>query len=423
MTQVKSAIDGKTKTNISTNSNTSNSTSRLTVVIDPGSSGIKVLYWKVGDRLVKYLYVDSEYLVLPSSCAGDLRDNSGLGLPEDNCWVRFRKNGECHLVGRTAIDASASMNYKSLKIDYITAKVAAILGIIWEKEQLNCEFKINLAVLLPLDEITNTKTKKKVKASLSRNLSSFYYRRENLTVELDNLSVVPEGYGAAMYDSHTRNDFKYTNSAYLVCGQKHNSFLYFVNGTFSQTYSKSDRHGFVTLADLICYKVPGLKRLSLLNIFKTTIASPQSESVLPKVRSKLNFQTAIDFNAAGATTAAKLIENCYEQSLPQYWATFSNWLDDVTPPLSEIHSLTWLGGYSPLISDLIRDRFAPIPVYSPSGISDKLIFALGFASNLNSPEAIRFIKLNPIRFADAWQLFAIFSGYLDFFKQETGLSA
>ena len=67
---------------------------KLIVVIDPGSSGIKVFYWFEGSEKVNYLYVESEYIVLPESSASELPASSGMGRPEDNCWIRYRKNGE-----------------------------------------------------------------------------------------------------------------------------------------------------------------------------------------------------------------------------------------------------------------------------------------------------------------------------------------
>ena len=316
-------------------------------------------------------------------------------------------------MGRTALEFSARFNFKTLKVDYVIAKVAGIVGIIGEKESLGSKFALTIGLLSPLDEITDTATKERVKSSLKQTLKSFYYRSCRLQVIVEDLSVVPEGYGVAMYDHRTMETFQSSNWGYLVCGHKHNSFLYFTNGTLSLKHSSSDRRGFVNLADLIGQKVPGLKREELLKIFSTYgRQSPENPYSLVGIRTEKDFQ-----RLSSNSFSVESLELAYQKSLAQYWALFENWLNDILPPKNEITTVIRIGGYSQLLSSQILKFFAPLTVYGPLGGNNRLIEALGFSKNLDSREAKKFIGLNPIRFADAWHFFAVFSGYLDFISQ------
>ena len=128
---------------------------KVVVCFDVGSSLNKILYQVEGSD-VQYMVMEPEHLALPPESSASLPVDSGMGRPEDNAWIQFKKGEKCHVVGRVADDFKASVNLKTLKWEIATPKILGAIGAIAEREGLGSEFRLDLGVLLPFGEITST---------------------------------------------------------------------------------------------------------------------------------------------------------------------------------------------------------------------------------------------------------------------------
>ncbi|EAZ87919.1 hypothetical protein CY0110_00805, partial [Crocosphaera chwakensis CCY0110] len=168
---------------------------KVIVGFDVGSSLNKILYQVEGSD-VQYMVMEPEHLALPPESEASLPVDSGMGRPEDNAWIQFKKGEKCHAVGRVADDFKASVNLKTLKWEIATPKILGAIGAIAEREGLGTEFRLDLGVLLPFGEITSTE---QLESELKSSLRGFYFRHQRLKVKLERYKCVPEGSGLAMW--------------------------------------------------------------------------------------------------------------------------------------------------------------------------------------------------------------------------------
>lgn len=384
---------------------------KLIACIDVGSSLSKVIY-QVGSK-ISYLLMQPEHLALPPESAPQLPPDSGMGRPEDNAWIRFKKDAECHAIGRVALDYKASVNFKTLKSQIATPKILAAIGAIAEREQLPENFCLDLGVLLPWGEIQSRET---LETELKAALRSFYFRTRRIKVTLERFQCVPEASGAAMWDAKYNTNFRSQNRAYLMFGHRNTSLLFFRKGTLSRKESSTTKLGFYDLIDKMRQKVPGLEREDVLNAIQTNLTRKYSyvhrgyEYEAPET----NFWWARLFKSTSADYLAQkaLLTTAYETSLKEYWLLLSNWLDSELPLLNEIDTVVRCGGVSDLLTAQMKKYFFITPIYVPDAYSSNVLKPLGLEDKGREKEYIEFTKQNlHTRLVDAWGFFAIFSGY------------
>ena len=69
-------------------------TSKLTLICDPGTSLIKVLY-RVGRKgQLKHTTMDAEILKLDADIVANFNKSSEFGRPEDNAWLQLKDNSD-----------------------------------------------------------------------------------------------------------------------------------------------------------------------------------------------------------------------------------------------------------------------------------------------------------------------------------------
>ena len=386
------------------------------ICIDVGSSLSKVIY-QVGDK-INYLLMQPEHLALPPESLANLPPDSGMGRPEDNAWIRFKKDAECHVVGQVALDYKAFVNFKTLKSEMATPKILAAIGVIAEREQLPEEFCLDLGVLLPLGEI---QSKEQLETELKAALRSFYFRNLRLKVTLERFGCVPEASGAAMWDAKHNANFRNQNRAYLMFGHRNTSLLFFRKGTLSRSESSTTKLGFYDLIDKMRHKVPGLERSDVLNVIQTnrnrkySTVSRAYEYEAPTT--DLRWARLLKHSTPDLLPAQKAIfATAYSTSLKEYWLLLSNWLDSELPLRAEIDVLVRCGGVSDLLNAEVKKFFCYTPLYLSDTYAINYLKALGLENQGREKEYLEFTKLNlHTRLVDAWGFFAIFSGY----KQKT----
>ena len=165
--------------------------SKLTLVGDLGTSLSKVLYRVGRNGSVKHLTMDAQHLILDADLIGNLNKSSEFGRPEDNAWLQMDAL-DCHLVGRLAQEYRATTSIKSLKYESIVPKILAIVGAIAVKEKLSHSLKLDLAVLLPYGEFSNSLELEK---ELQESTSEFKFQGDTYQVDLQKYRFCPEGSG------------------------------------------------------------------------------------------------------------------------------------------------------------------------------------------------------------------------------------
>ena len=389
---------------------------QITVVFDPGTSLSKILY-VVNNGTVKWMTMGAEYLSLPSQSAESLPIDSGMGLPEDNAWVRQDKSGECHAVGFVASNYRAKTSIKKLKHESLMFKIMAGIGAIAKREKLGSSFNLELGVLLPLSEY---RLEQDWSVELKSALSSFYFQTQRFRVKLTDFLCMPEGYGIAM-TAHRGNNakkFKEGNTAIVMLGYRNTSCLFLRRGTVSKPESGTTDLGFYTLLDKLIEKVPGLSREDILKAIKIDF-----EESYRRVNSNKTYFTysenlaTIDFLSLVKSNSPELIEkelskikNAYDTSLKEYGRLLKNWLEEILPRTKEIDGFIFAGGSYDLLSNQLKKYAGSLK--AESSYTDAAEQLKKYLLWCDVPEKTRFMRSNlALRFADAWGFFVDFAEY------------
>lgn len=387
----------------------------IKLVIDPGTSLLKTLY-VINDEPVEWLTMLPEYITLPSESAESLPINNGIGLPEDNAWVRLPERNECHLVGYVAKDYRATTSINKLKNESLVYKVLGVVGAIASKKKLPKSFKLELGVLLPLNEYRlEVDWKNQFKSALS----CFYFQDKQLKVKLSFFVHKPEGYGYTLY-TYRQNDADYFhngNTAIIMMGYRNTSCLFSHRGTPSQEHSKTTDLGFYTLLDKVIRRVPGYERDDLIRAISTETEESWKR---PNKKSCLTYSevsTVIDFasltrssDSSKAEKEKDKIQQAYDVSLDEYWRLLSERLDEILPRHKKVDAILVAGGSSALLKEQLEEYALgkSSDIYFPE-VKDELKKYLLWK---NAPFKEMFMSQNlGLRFADAWGFFVPFAKY------------
>ncbi|MDJ0567761.1 MAG: ParM/StbA family protein [Pleurocapsa sp. MO_192.B19] len=389
---------------------------RLTVVFDPGTSLSKILY-VVNNGTVKWMTMGAEYLSLPSESAESLPIDSGMGLPEDNAWVRLDKSGECHAVGFVANNYRATTSIKKLKQESLMFKILATIGAIAQREKLGGNFNLELGVLLPLSEY---RLEHDWSTELKSALSGFYFQTQRLKVRLSDFLCMPEGYGIAMTNHLGSNAKKFIegNTAIIMLGYRNTSCLFFRRGTVSKPESGTTNLGFYTLLDKLIEKVPSFSREDVLKAIKIEFKESWERASNNKTYFTYSEEFAtVDFASLVKSSEPESIQfesakikNAYDTSLNEYWSLLKNWLEEILPRTKEIDAFVFAGGSYDLLHSYFTDyvRF----LEAESLYTDSAKQLKKYLLWCDVPGKERFMRSNlALRFADAWGFFVDFAEY------------
>ena len=389
---------------------------RLTVVFDPGTSLSKILY-VVNNGTVKWMTMGAEYLSLPAKSAESLPIDSGMGLPEDNAWVKLSKSGECHAVGLVASNYRATTSIKKLKHESLMFKILATIGAIAQREKLGSNFDLELGVLLPMSEY---RLEHDWSAELKSALSSFYFQAQRLRVRLSDFLCMPEGYGIAMTNhlGNSAQKFIESNTAIIMLGYRNTSCLFFRRGTVSKPESGTTDLGFYTLLDKLIEKVPGLSREDILKAIKIEFKESWERASNNKTYFTYSEEYAtVDFVSLVKSSSPKLVQkeeakikNAYHTSLNEYWSLLKNWLEEILPRTKEIDAFVFAGGSYDLLHSYFTEYVRSNEAESLYTDAARHLKKYLLWCDVTGKE--RFMKENlALRFADAWGFFVDFASY------------
>ena len=388
--------------------------SKLTLIFDPGTSLTKVLYKAGRNGSVKHLTMDSHLLTVGVEIVGRLNKTSDFGKPEDNAWLQT-DDSSCHLVGRLAQEYRALTSIKSLKYESIVPKILALIGAIAIKEKLSHFIKLDLAILLPYGEFSNSLELEK---ELLESIGQFKFQGDEYQVELQQSGFFPEGAGIFSYGSQNKSPdlIQSETSAVLMFGYRNTSLLLFKNGTLSLDSSGSTDLGFYNFSDRIIKQTSGLTREAIQSAIYT-----RQEKVI-------NHQTALGEEKSVTTLAVEdlvkardsqrakaeksRIETAISNSRKEYWQLIAAWLDEVLPSQRHLDRLIHTGGTSGFFQQELQHymskKYSKIEVSSTDEIERELLSVL----DLSEAGLKKFQQQQlPLRFADAWGVFKSFAKY------------
>lgn len=401
-------------------------TSKLTLICDPGTSLIKVLY-RVGRKgQLKHLTMDAQILKLDGNLVTNLNKSSEFGKPEDNAWLQTYDRS-CYLVGRLAREYRASTSIKSLKYESIVPKILAIVGAIAVKEKLSKSLQLDLAVLLPYGELSNSQEMEK---EIRSKIEEFEFQGETYRVEIQKYRFSPEGLGIAthLFKKKPRDRVQSQTLAILMFGYRNTSLLLFKDGTLSVDRSETTNLGFYNFCDRLIKQTSGLSREEIQSAIYT-----RSENFI-------NHQTALGEERTVTTlfveelvksrdkqraeAEKKNLETAIANSRKEYWQLIEAWLNEVLPTQRHLDELIYTGGTSGFfrqeLNDYLSGKYANIEVSSTEKMERELQLELNFSEV--GWEKFKQQQL-PLRFADAWGLFIGFTRYNPTVLSKTGKNA
>ena len=384
---------------------------KLTIVCDLGTSSNKILYCLGRTGAVKHLVTGSEYLNLGKTGSNNFVVTSGVGKPEDNCWLEY--NNAIHLVGRLADENKAGVSIKSLKYEMVVPKVLAIIGAIAVKEKLKTGFSVKLAILLPYGEMNDQRA---IEVELNKAVKDFKFQGQSYELELLGCDFIPEGYGILSHYLRSRT-VEYIQSSTLIVlmfGYRNTSLLVFEEGTLNSKLTNSTDFGFYNLSDAIISKTSGLTRADILGAITTKkdrkiVQGKGVDYIKTYINSSELVKTT---NASRAESERMAIASAIREAKSQYWLMITNWLNETLPPSKKVDDLIYTGGTSSIIleelTSYLQSKYSSVAVCGTDVIENELLRELGLKDK--SLDKFKSSQL-PVRFTDPWGYFRELAHY------------
>lgn len=298
----------------------------LLLTIDVGSSGSKIVFKIVLNGVpskVELLWMEPELAESSREVIEDQYESTRISIPqpENEAWVEY--DNECYVVGFLARDKrfNGTVELGNLKYEGAIPKVLAAVGAIANKFGLPDEFDLALTLPLPFNEWQD---RKKFERAVTKALSSFNFRKRNLTVGVKFFMCVPEGGGLVI----TRNKKLGAESdrkkvIVIMIGYRDISVVISERGIIT---GKTEALGLAEMISLIISRTSGLDpNLLLLAIHQTGTAN-KAKSVEQLARSQ-----KAGFKAEEANDIVEAIR----KSRIEYWRRVSKWLDKYTPTAAD----------------------------------------------------------------------------------------
>jgi len=385
---------------------------KITLVCDLGTSKNKVLYSVGRGGKVKHLVMGAEYFRLDSSTSRNFVVTSGLGRPEDNCWLDF--GGDIHLVGRLAEENKASVSIKSLKYESVVPKILAILGSISYKEKLKTGFSVKLAILLPYGEMCDEEL---IQAELDTHIKEFKFQGNEFSVTLTSCVFIPEGFGILSHFLREKppEDVQSSTLAVLMFGYRNTSLLVFQDGSLNRDLSNSTDFGFYNFSDTIIKRSSGLTRSAI----QDAIVTRKERKIGKSGMGEDIFCTFIDVeelvnvrDPSRAAAQKQSLQSVIDEAKSDYWSMVQGWLDERLPSSRKVDSLIYTGGTCDLILEELRSylgvKYQTVDVSGTASIESELLSQL----RLEGKSLAKFKDQHlPLRFSDAWSYFRTLANY------------
>ncbi|MDJ0596858.1 MAG: ParM/StbA family protein [Pleurocapsa sp. MO_226.B13] len=389
-------IDQTTKsTTQSVSSSGQTKLTTLNLVLDPGTSCTKNIYSK--GRRGKPKFLVSSAVVCPTSVEPGLEET----------YVKLAEDEQYYLVGDSAVQTKIKSSVRQLKSESITVKVLGAVGQIAREESLASNFKLNLALLLPMSEMADQTF---VETELIKALTDFTYSGNSYQIEVSSIRFRPEGNGIYTYFTRTVDSDVLRNqtAVYLMFGYRNTSLLLIENGRFNSVNSHSTDLGFYNYLDLVAKYSSGLYRDDIQNAIVTEASYGVGENCQQVIK---GFTSSIRIEDLIRSTSKKYQERerasisaAINRADEEYWQLLSSWLREKLPPLGQVDRIIYCGGSISFIDTPVNEFF--------EGWNGTLLntndLGIELLDKLQLPQASKnkFIaQYLPVRLADAWGQF------------------
>lgn len=325
---------------MSKSSSKSNSLVDITVSLDFGGSGSKIIYEGIGGSTAS-LFMEPEVAAVTQLSIASTQNRLGATDPENACWVQCK-------AGYFAVGYLARSKYygnaglHELKYERAVYKTLGAIWAIKERLKLPASLRIVLAVLLPPGEYENASQFEQLVRSA---LLDYQTPTGSMNVELACFKCFPEGAGIYLrYLNACGDTLKRKISCFAMIGYRNSSVLIQERGAVEGGIS-SDL-GFVRMVEKVVAHSSGqtVERLT-----PAIVAS--GINIEPTPLLKLARSTTKEGRASEVQSMVMAIKIAREE----YVASLISWLDSVIP--ADANEIVFCGGTADYIRNELRDRY------------------------------------------------------------------
>ncbi|NEQ44319.1 MAG: hypothetical protein F6K00_12485 [Leptolyngbya sp. SIOISBB] len=213
---------------------------KVYVSADLGSSASKFFY-RLHLEQTAPIWVGAE--VVEGLAPEILNGFNAGGRPQDNAWLEV--DGNVVMVGEAAKAFLDSNSLSANKAEKAVYKLAAVLGVLAELEQLPSRYEATIWLSLPLAEI---KTRHEISAKLVALCQRGFTFRGKAQQPTVNLKCFPEGFGLYLHRKQQLErlgeKIALRPTSIVMMGHRNLSILSFENGSLNLAGSASDGPGF-----------------------------------------------------------------------------------------------------------------------------------------------------------------------------------
>lgn len=311
----------------------------ITVALDFGGSGSKIIYEGIG-RGAASLFMEPEVAAITPQIA-NTQNKLGATDPENACWVQYKAG--CFAVGylaRSRYHGNAGLH--ELKYERAIYKTLGVIWAIKERLKLPTSLRVALAVLLPPGEYENAS---RFEQLVREALSDYQTPTGPMNVELALFRCFPEGAGIYLrYFNASFDALKRKVSCFVMIGYRNSSVLISHRGAIEGGIS-SDL-GFVRMVEKVVARSSGQTVERLTPAIVASGANIEPTPLLKLARSTTK---------EGRVSEVQLMVTAIKTARYEYAASLIGWLDSVIPP--DTDELVFCGGTAEYIRSELRDRY------------------------------------------------------------------
>ena len=337
---------------------------KLFLCVDPGGSQTKIIYQLTRDKKPRYLLMPPEVeQIKESNLKRYLEKESSMSNPSPIRQAYLEVNKRTFVVGYFASKFDPEDRLQEIKYENALYKTLAAVGVIAESNKLNPKkISLQLAVLLPWNEYED---RAKFYSKLIEYLSSFVFRSNSYSVQVDKFICRPEGGGLAAI--HTRKKGREWQQdkklGILMFGHRNITALCFEYGELT---GDSPLIGFSKFLDNVISRTSGLDRDRIASAIFKGLESEETDKY-----SSDDYASYTFYPEWNELNAIKELANAKDEDLrsleitdvcqaikvatEEYWTTVSKWLTRVFP--ADLDEVVISGGASRFLEPDLEKHF------------------------------------------------------------------
>jgi hypothetical protein len=291
----------------------------VTIAADFGSSLGRAIYSSSsGYCKPELLLLDPQVVTVPAESIDNYEKYKlGQTSHENSAWVKF---ADSHF----AVGFLAKKNFHavhcldSLKVDAAIPQALSIIGSVAQKKELPSPFSLNLGILLPWNEFRD---REKFEAQIRSALADYTFRGQQLSVQLESLTALPEGGGIFArgripdHPAHKLENPKELTIAVIMLGYRNSSILVIEKGELIKGVTSD--FGFARLVQKVQNFTFGQKPETLIPVICQMGAKLNPRALAPLARSHRPELRQKEIEEIGEAIA---------DSRAEYVALLQNWL-------------------------------------------------------------------------------------------------